>query len=115
MLVEFASAVEAVNSAVEAQQAPVRFREEREDKASVRIGLLVGNIVHSGGCYPTGSCRSRWRTGPSSVSSAGTGSSRVLNRSALMPYISLWTSSFPSSSDHTERAFGASSSIHLSL
>jgi class 3 adenylate cyclase len=36
LLVEFASAVEAVNSAVEAQQALVRFREDREDKASVR-------------------------------------------------------------------------------
>ena len=48
-LVEFASAVEPVNSAVEAQAALRHFNEGRKEKVSVRIGIHVGDIVHSGG------------------------------------------------------------------
>ena len=40
-LVEFASVVEAVNSAVDAQLELRRFNEGREDRASVRIGIHV--------------------------------------------------------------------------
>jgi adenylate cyclase len=48
-LVEFASAVEAVNCAVEAQQELRRFNEGRREKAMIRIGIHVGDVVHSGG------------------------------------------------------------------
>jgi TolB-like protein len=48
-LVEFASAVEAVNCAVEAQTELRNFNEGRVEKAQIRIGVHVGDIVHSGG------------------------------------------------------------------
>jgi TolB-like protein/class 3 adenylate cyclase len=48
-LVEFASAVEAVNCAVEAQKELGKFNEGRADKALIRIGIHVGDVVHSGG------------------------------------------------------------------
>jgi adenylate cyclase len=50
-LVEFASAVEAVNCAVEAQTELAKFNGGRGEgeKVFVRIGIHVGDIVHSGG------------------------------------------------------------------
>lgn len=49
-LVEFASAVEAVNCAVEIQNQLAAFNSNRgsEEKVFVRIGIHVGDIVHSG-------------------------------------------------------------------
>jgi adenylate cyclase len=50
-LVEFGSAVEAVNCAVEAQRKMGNFNSTREpaEKTSIRIGIHVGDVVHSGG------------------------------------------------------------------
>ena len=50
-LVEFGSAVEAVNCAVQAQTETRRFNESRkqEERMNVRIGIHVGDIVHSNG------------------------------------------------------------------
>ncbi|QQG48180.1 MAG: tetratricopeptide repeat protein [archaeon] len=50
-LVEFASAVEAVNCAVDAQRQMSNANQGREagDRVSVRIGIHVGDVVHSGG------------------------------------------------------------------
>lgn len=50
-LVEFASAVEAVNCAVQAQTEALRFNEGRKQGEGilVRIGIHVGDIVHSNG------------------------------------------------------------------
>src|SRR6267143_2048852 len=50
-LVEFASAVEAVNCAVQAQN-EIRFTNERRrdnERVLARIGIHVGDVVHSGG------------------------------------------------------------------
>src|SRR5882672_8850621 len=51
LLVEFASAVEAVNCAVQAQNEMRLTNERRRDNERVlaRIGIHVGDIVHSGG------------------------------------------------------------------
>ncbi len=50
-LVEFASAVEAVNCAVEVQGEMARFNSSRKggQQAMVRVGIHVGDVVHSGG------------------------------------------------------------------
>ncbi len=50
-LVEFASAVESVNCAVEAQREMRRFNEQRmrNERVLLRIGIHVGDVVHSGG------------------------------------------------------------------
>jgi len=50
-LVEFASAVEAVNCAVQAQDSMRQANERRgqNEKVLVRIGIHVGDVVHSGG------------------------------------------------------------------
>ena len=50
-LVEFASAVEAVNCAVEMQEAMVRLNATRRptDRLQIRVGIHVGDIVHSKG------------------------------------------------------------------
>jgi TolB-like protein/Tfp pilus assembly protein PilF len=50
-LVEFASAVEAVNCAVELQKEIARFNSDRSpsDRVLIRIGIHVGDIVHSDG------------------------------------------------------------------
>jgi len=50
-LVEFASAVEAVNCAVQAQDEmrQVNERRSQDERVLVRIGIHVGDIVHSGG------------------------------------------------------------------
>jgi TolB-like protein/Flp pilus assembly protein TadD len=50
-LVEFPSAVEAVNCAVEAQKELTEANTGRDegDKVSIRIGIHVGDVVHSGG------------------------------------------------------------------
>ena len=48
-LVEFASAVEAVNCAVEAQMAMGKPGSGGDGKMSIRIGIHVGDVVHSGG------------------------------------------------------------------
>ncbi len=50
-LVEFASAVEAVNCALETQREMRRFNEGRgqNEKVMIRIGIHVGDIVHSAG------------------------------------------------------------------
>jgi TolB-like protein/Flp pilus assembly protein TadD len=50
-LVEFASAVEAVNCAVQAQRETERFDQVRrpDEKLLVRIGIHVGDIVHANG------------------------------------------------------------------
>jgi adenylate cyclase len=50
-LVEFASAVKAVNCAVEAQREIGRANEGRrdEDRMAIRIGIHVGDVVHSEG------------------------------------------------------------------
>jgi adenylate cyclase len=48
-LVEFASAVEAVTSAMEAQAALRSLNEGRQQKAQIRIGIHVGDVVHSAG------------------------------------------------------------------
>jgi adenylate cyclase len=50
-LVEFGSAVEAVNCAVEAQRKMDNFNSTREpsEEASIRIGIHVGDVVHSEG------------------------------------------------------------------
>ena len=49
LLVEFASAVEAVNAAAEGQEELHRLNEGREQKAQVRMGIHVGDVIHSGG------------------------------------------------------------------
>jgi TolB-like protein/Tfp pilus assembly protein PilF len=50
-LVEFASAVQAVNCAVDAQREMAAFnaKKKQDEKVLVRIGVHVGDIVHSGG------------------------------------------------------------------
>ena len=50
-LVEFASAVEAVNCAVELQSEMARFNSSLDERARVlvRVGIHVGDVVHSGG------------------------------------------------------------------
>jgi len=50
-LVEFASAVEAVNCAVEAQKRMHDFNSSRgpDERVMIRIGIHVGDVVHSGG------------------------------------------------------------------
>src|SRR5260370_32794894 len=50
-LIEFASAVEAVNCAVQAQDEMRQSNERRRqnERVLVRIGIHVGDVVHSGG------------------------------------------------------------------
>src|SRR5438876_2163374 len=50
-LVEFPSAVESVNCAVEVQREMQRFNEQRmrNERVLLRIGIHVGDVVHSGG------------------------------------------------------------------
>jgi len=50
-LVEFASAVEAVNCAVKAQDEirQVNERRKKDERVQARIGIHVGDVVHSGG------------------------------------------------------------------
>ena len=48
-LIEFASAVEAVKCAVEAQRIVGGLAGRPDEKVSIRIGIHVGDIVHSGG------------------------------------------------------------------
>jgi len=50
-LVEFASAVEAVECAVEAQKEMARHNAKRkeDERVQIRIGVHVGDVVHSGG------------------------------------------------------------------
>lgn len=48
-LVEFASAVQAVKCAVEVQKMIGSFPEREGERVSIRIGIHVGDVVHSGG------------------------------------------------------------------
>jgi adenylate cyclase len=48
-LVEFGSALDAVNCAVELQQAIKQYNAGAEDRVSVRVGIHVGDVVHQGG------------------------------------------------------------------
>jgi TolB-like protein/Tfp pilus assembly protein PilF len=48
-LVEFASAVQAVKCAVEAQKMIRSFPDREGERVSIRIGIHVGDVVHSGG------------------------------------------------------------------
>jgi len=48
-LVEFDSALDAVNCAVEVQQAIQNYNESALDRVSVRIGIHVGDVVHQQG------------------------------------------------------------------
>jgi len=75
-LVEFPSAVEAVECAIQAQKDVRSFSEKKgpEDKISIRIGIHVGDVVHSDGdilgtrsTSPRGSSPSRSPAGSASL------------------------------------------------